>query len=55
MKYLSMREGSGRSNITDFNEVVELDLKYIDNWSILVDVEIILKTVGVLFKRKGAY
>lgn len=46
---------SGRSNITDFNEVVELDLKYIDNWSILIDVEIILKTVGVLFKRKGAY
>lgn len=46
---------SGRSNITDFNEVVELDLKYIDNWSILTDVQIILKTVGVLFRRKGAY
>lgn len=46
---------SGRSNITDFNEVVELDLKYIDNWSILTDVLIILKTVGVLFRRKGAY
>ena len=46
---------SGRSNITDFDDVVELDLKYIDNWSILTDVQIILKTVGVLFRRKGAY
>ena len=42
-------------NLTDFDDVVELDLKYIDNWSILTDVQIILKTVGVLFRRKGAY
>lgn len=46
---------SGRNDITDFDKVVELDLRYIDNWTIVMDMMIILKTVGVLFKRKGAY
>ncbi len=46
---------SGRNQITDFDEVVELDLKYIDNWSLWGDMLIIIKTIGVLFKRKGAY
>ncbi len=46
---------SGRNDITDFDKVVELDLKYIDNWTIGEDITIILKTIGVLFRRKGAY
>ena len=47
---------SGRSNITDFDEVVRLDTSYIDNWSVWKDIEIIIKTVFMLlFKRKGAY
>ena len=46
---------SGRNNITNFDEVVELDLKYIDNWTIWSDIEILFKTVGVLIKRNGAY
>ena len=46
---------SGRNQITDFDKVVELDLEYIDNWTLLSDLVIIFKTVGVLFKRKGAY
>ncbi len=46
---------SGRNDITDFDKVVELDLRYIDNWTIMSDIVIILKTVVVLFKRKGAY
>lgn len=46
---------SGRNQITDFDKVVELDLEYIDNWSLWGDFVIILKTVGVLLKRKGAY
>ena len=45
---------SGRSDITDFEEVVRLDTEYINNWSIGMDVQILLKTVGVVFKGKGA-
>ena len=45
---------SGRSNIRDFEEVVKLDLEYIDNWSIGLDVRIILKTIGIVIKRAGA-
>ncbi|HEM3632547.1 TPA: sugar transferase [Streptococcus suis] len=45
---------SGRSNITDFDEVVKLDVEYIDNWTIWSDVKILLKTVGVVLKREGS-
>lgn len=45
---------SGRSEITDFEEVVKLDREYIDNWSVWEDVRIILKTITVVIKRKGA-
>jgi exopolysaccharide biosynthesis polyprenyl glycosylphosphotransferase len=45
---------SGRSEITDFDEVVKLDLQYIDNWSLGLDFKIILQTIGVVFKGKGA-
>lgn len=46
---------SGRNDIKSFDEVVELDLRYIDNWTIWSDIEILFKTVGVLIKRNGAY
>jgi len=46
---------SGRSSITDFDEVVKLDTKYIDEWSILLDIKIILKTIINVFKKDGAY
>lgn len=49
-----MWQVSGRSEITDFEEVVKLDNQYIDNWSIGLDIRIILKTIGVVFKGKGA-
>ncbi len=45
---------SGRSDIKDFDEVVKLDLKYIDHWSLLLDFKIILKTVLVVFRGSGA-
>ena len=45
---------SGRSDITDFDDVVKLDLEYIDNWSLFLDVKIIFKTVGVVFRGSGA-
>lgn len=45
---------SGRSNITDFEEVVKLDSKYIRNWSIGLDIKILFKTVMVVLKRDGS-
>lgn len=45
---------SGRSNITDFEEVVNLDLKYIDNWSLRMDFRIILKTIYVVLFARGS-
>ncbi|MGN0976328.1 MAG: sugar transferase [Gemmiger sp.] len=58
---LSMKPGitgmwqvSGRSDIEDFEEVVRLDVQYIDNWSLKLDIKIILKTIGVVFSRSGA-
>ena len=49
-----MWQVSGRSEITDFEEVVKLDTEYITNWSIWLDLKILFKTVAVLFTRKGA-
>ena len=46
---------SGRSDITDFDEVVNLDLEYIDRWSLTLDAKILLGTVGLILGRKGAY
>lgn len=45
---------SGRSDIVDFEEVVRLDTKYIENWNIALDLRILLKTVLVLIKREGS-
>ena len=45
---------SGRSDISDFEEVVNLDCEYIDNWSILLDIKILFKTVGIVLTHKGA-
>ncbi|MDD5939972.1 MAG: sugar transferase [Lachnospiraceae bacterium] len=45
---------SGRSNIDDFDEVVRLDLQYIDNWSLTLDFKILLQTVGVVLFGRGA-
>lgn len=49
-----MWQVSGRSKITDFNEVVGLDTEYIKNWSLGLDCKILLKTLCVIFKRDGA-
>lgn len=49
-----MWQVSGRSDITDFEEVVRLDNKYIAEWNIRLDLKILLKTVGVVFKSKGS-
>ena len=61
MRRLSIRPGitgmwqvSGRSDIKDFEDVVKLDLKYIDEWSLLLDFKLIFMTVGTVIFRKGA-
>ena len=60
-KRLSMKPGitglwqvSGRSSITDFEEVVKLDVQYIENWSFGLDLKILLQTVLVVLKNDGA-
>lgn len=45
---------SGRSDIKDFDEVVELDMQYIDNWTISKDIKIIIKTVWVVLTGHGS-
>lgn len=58
---LSMKPGltgmwqtSGRSEITDFEEVVRLDTEYIENWSLWLDIKLIFKTIKVVLDRKGS-
>lgn len=60
-KRLSFRPGltgvwqvSGRSDITDFEEIVRLDVEYIEDWSVGLDIKILLKTVFTVFKGSGA-
>ena len=45
---------SGRNKITSFDEWVRLDLEYIDNWSLGLDLRILLKTVPAVLRRKGS-
>ena len=60
-KRLSFRPGltgmwqvSGRSDITDFEEIVKLDVEYIEGWSIGLDIKILLKTIFTVFMGSGA-
>ena len=60
-KRLSFRPGitgiwqtSGRNEITDFESILKMDLEYIRDWSIYLDVKLILKTVWVVLFGKGA-
>jgi len=46
---------SGRNKITDFDEWVALDLKYIDNWSLWLDVKILVQTVPAVLRGEGAH
>ena len=49
-----MWQVSGRSDITDFEEVVRLDTEYIENWSFGLDMKIVLKTIKVVLGREGS-
>lgn len=50
-----MWQVSGRSRVQNFDDIVEMDVEYIDNWSLWLDVKIILKTVLVLLRHNDAY
>ena len=49
-----MWQVSGRSDITDFEEVVRLDKEYITNWNIGLDIKILFKTVMVVLRKDGS-
>jgi len=46
---------SGRSTIDAFNDAARLDLYYIDNWSLNLDLEILLETGRIVLSGKGAH
>lgn len=61
LKRLNIRPGitclwqiSGRSDLT-FDEWMKMDIFYIENWSFLLDLKILLLTVNAVFKGRGAY
>ena len=49
-----MWQVSGRSEITDFEEVVKLDTEYIANWDVGLDFKILVKTVMSVLKKEGS-
>jgi exopolysaccharide biosynthesis polyprenyl glycosylphosphotransferase len=50
-----MWQVSGRSNIESFEEITLLDTYYIDNWSLVLDLKILLRTILAVLTRNGAY
>ena len=46
--------GEGRSDITDFEEVVKLDMKYIANWNFGLDIKILINTVASVLRHEGS-
>ena len=49
-----MWQVSGRSSITDFEKIVNLDTRYIREWSLWLDIKILLRTVYAVLGKKGA-
>lgn len=45
---------SGRSNITDFDDWVRMDIEYIDSWSLVLDFRILIRTVSAVLLARGA-
>ncbi len=50
----AMWQISGRSDIVDFDEVIRLDTQYIERWTIMEDVRILIKTVLAVVGQKGS-
>ena len=50
-----MWQVNGRSQVLDFDDVVRLDKKYIDEWSLMLDFKLLIQTVKVVLTTHGAY
>ncbi|MBQ8246551.1 MAG: sugar transferase, partial [Lachnospiraceae bacterium] len=44
----------GRGKVTEFEDVVKMDLDYIDHWSLMLDIKIMFQTVWVVLFGRGA-
>lgn len=49
-----MWQVSGRSEIENFDDVVKYDLKYIDSWSLTLDIKILFRTIWVVLAGRGS-
>jgi lipopolysaccharide/colanic/teichoic acid biosynthesis glycosyltransferase len=47
-------QAGGRNKITSFEQWVAMDLKYIDNWSLWLDIKILLRTIPAVLFGRGA-
>lgn len=45
----------GRSSVSDFEDIVDMDLQYQQRWSVLYDIQLLIETILAVLKRKGAY
>ncbi len=48
-----MWQAYGRKTVSDFEDIVKMDLEYIDNWSIMLDIKILFKTIQSVFTTGG--
>lgn len=48
-----MWQAYGRNKVMDFEKIVKMDLQYIDNWSLGLDLKILLKTVQTVLTNSG--
>ena len=44
---------NGRSQVKNFEDIIRLDLKYQENWSLMYDMKLIVKTIMVVFKKNS--
>ena len=47
-------QANGRSSVTDFEEIVRMDVAYQDKWSVIYDLQLILKTIPAVVNKHGA-
>ena len=48
-------QANGRSSVKNFETIVSMDIEYQRKWSIAYDLNLIMKTIWVVFNKKGAY